>query len=154
MHLVFTRMHDSYNVHIFLLLLFLKPRLSLIRSLLLAWLDITNIHPYTFYHLALFSRIVFNINYYNVTLLQRKSFLVKKPSRKGRLSYSFPCRKVQVSSIRKLNGKMLCLCLEPVETSTTSILTWLDIHSIDQHIFYDLALFSCIVFSKKYYDVI
>ena len=34
----------------------------------------------------------------------------------------FPCRKVQVSSIRKLNGKMLFSRLEPAETSMTPTL--------------------------------
>ena len=42
----------------------------------------------------------------------------------------FPCRKVQVFSIRKLNGKMLLSLLESAETSTTPTLPPTDLTSV------------------------
>ena len=63
-------------------------------------------------------------------LHQRKGFLVTKPDRKSRFPYTFSCRKVQVSSVRKLNGKMLFSRLELAETSTTTALPPTDLTSV------------------------
>ena len=62
-----------------------------------------------------------------------KVSLVKKLYGKGRFPYAFccvsNCRKVQVSSIRKLSGKMLFSLLEPAEPSTTPTLLPTDLAS-------------------------
>ena len=72
-----------------------------------------------------FNDFVVNNDLLNATTLDatlhlsnEKGFLVKKPYGKGRFPYDLPCRKVRVSSIRKLNAKMLFSRLEPAENPT------------------------------------